>query len=224
MERYKEIITTKTINIDTQKEETTKKERLYVVKTWDELTREQKESEIDTHKEAIYEDYQEQLYQSWLYDLENLQLEIKNITFDNIYIDSNSQGAWIDSITNFQLHFDSIDIFGERIEIDDVNLTFRKYILNIEENDLYIYDYYINDDKMTKIKNTKKYKKWVKNIIDTINKWIDLVNTYAKTLIDNEYNYPYNLDSDDIYFLNDFFDGQEFVYELIEKDGEYQEK
>ncbi len=223
MKRFKEIITTKKINIDTAEEETTTKENLYCIKTWGELTRQQKEKAIEENQEIIYDDYQEVLYQGWLCDIDNLRYEIKNITFDNIYLDSNSQGGWIDSVKNFQLHFDSIDIFGERIEVDDVNLTFRKYILNIEENDLYIYDYYINDDKMAKIKNTKKYKKWVKNIIDTINKWIDLVNEYAKIMIENEYYSPYNLDNEnDADFLNNFFSDFTFNYELIKNEnGEY---
>ena len=223
MKRFKEIITTKKINIDTAEEETTTKENLYCIKTWEELTRQQKEKAIEENQENIYNDYQEVLYQGWLCDIDNLQYEIKNITFDNIYLDSNSQGGWIDSVKNFQLHFEGIEIFGEYVEVDDVDLHFCKYIENIKENDLYIYDYYINDDKMAKIKNTKKYKKWVKNIIDTINKWIDLVNEYAKIMIENEYHSPYNLDNeDDADFLNNFFSDYTFNYELVKNEnGEY---
>ena len=224
MKRFKEITTTKTINIDTSEEETTTKEKFYCIKAWEELTRKQKEKVIEENQEIIYNNYQDNLYQGWLCDLENLQYEIKNITFDNIYLDSNSQGGWIDSIKNFQLHFEGIEIFGDYVEVEDVDLHFCKYIENIKEDNLDLnINWSVDQEVYNKIVATKKYKKWVKNIIDTINKWINLVNEYAKIMIEYEYYSPYNLDNeDDADFLNNFFSDCTFNYELKkDKNGEY---
>ena len=64
---------------------------------------------------------------------------------------------------------------------------------------------------MDKIKNTKKYQKWLKKQRTLVSKWIQRVNEITKYMLDREYSYPYNLnDSDDVEWLANWFDGEEF--------------
>lgn len=213
MEKYKEIKTIKTINKETGKEEITETERNYIIKKWDELTREEKEKEIDNKKEAIYQYFQDDLYYIFKDTLEIIKEKYNNIDFDTVYIDSNSQGAWIDSIKNFKCYY-TIDIFGETIEIEDVNLHIRKYIDKIDQTNIYINDYYIEENLLNKIINTKKYKNFINKIIKDVNNWIDEINTACKEIIKNEYCYPYNLDDpDDVDYLNNYFCDDEFIIE-----------
>lgn len=213
MEKYKEIKTIKTINKETGKEEIKETERNYIIKKWDELTREEKEQEIDNKKESIYELYQDDLYQDFLYNLDYIKEKYNNIDFNTVYIDSNSQGAWIDSIKNFKCYY-TIDIFGETIEIEDINLHIRKYIDKIDQTNIYINDYYIEENLLNKIIKTKKYKNFINEIIKDVNNWIDEINAACAEIIKNEYCYPYNLDDpDDVDYLNNYFYDDEFIIE-----------
>ena len=211
MEKYKEIKTIKTINKETGKEEIKETERNYIIKKWDELTREEKEQEIDNKKEAIYEYYQEDLYYIFKDTLEIIKEKYNNIDFNTVYIDSNSQGAWIDSIKSFKCYY-NIDIFGETLEIQEIDLKIRKYIENITENDIYFYNYYIDSETLKKIENTKKYKNFINKIVKEVNAWIDEINAACKEIIKNEYSYPYNLDDqNDVDYLNNYFYDDEFI-------------
>ena len=134
-------------------------------------------------------------------------LDMMNIYFDNVYMDSNSQGWWIDSIKNFRYCDDGIDVFGEHIDIYDVDFKIRR---TIESFDIDIYEYYIDSDKLDRIKATKKYQKWEENIKKDIEKWVDRVNELCTDLGDAEYHTPYNLNNDDKYFLDMYFENIEF--------------
>jgi len=150
-------------------------------------------------------------------ELENIKEKYKNIDFETVYIDSNSQGAWIDSIKNFKCYY-NIDILGETLEINEIDLHIRKYIEEITENDIFLYEYYIDSEKMEKIKNTKKYQKFINEIIKDVNNWIEEINKECKYLIDNEYRYPYDInDPDDLEFLNNFFENEQFIFEEAKK-------
>lgn len=217
MERYKEITTIKTINKETGKEEIKETERNYTIKTWEELTTEEKEQEIDQHKESIYECYQNDLYEEFLITLDDIKERYNNIDFDTVYIDSNSQGAWIDSVKNFKCYY-NIDIFGETIEVVDIDLHIRKYIEEITENNINIYDYYLTLEEEKKIKNTKKYKNFINEIIKDVNNWINEINEACAVLIKNEYNYPSLLnDPEEADYLNNYFYDSEFIYEEKEE-------
>lgn len=213
MEKYKEIKTIKTINKETGKEEIKETERNYIIKKWDELTREEKEQEIDNKKEAIYQYFQDDLYYIFKDTLEIIKEKYNNIDFNTVYIDSNSQGAWIDSIKNFKCYY-TIDIFGETIEIEDIDLHIRKYIDKIDQANIYINDYYIEEKLHNKIIKTKKYKNFINKIIKDINNWIDEINAACAEIMKNEYCYPYNLDDpDDVDYLNNYFCDDEFIIE-----------
>lgn len=225
MERYKEIITNKTINLDTKEETITTTEKCYINKNWYELTEEQKEKAIENNFDNLYRFYQEELYNDWVYGLDYLKEEFKSITFDNIYLDGNSQGSWIDKIVNFKLHFDSLTVYNECLEVEDVDLHICKYIKEIEEQDVYIYDYYINTNKLERIKKTKKYKTWINKIIKEVNLWIDKVNELASYMIKNEYNTPTDLNNEEeANYINCYFENDVFTYELIKDEkGQYKE-
>lgn len=212
MKKYKEIETIKTIDLITGEETTKEKERKYTIKTWDELTTEEKEKEIEKNNEAIYTCYQEDLYEQFKYDIDYIREKYKNISFDDVYLDGCSQGSWIDKIKNFKVYY-NIDILGEQIEVNDIDLHIRKYIEEITENDINLYSYYIDDKKLQKIENTKKYKKFIDEIIKEINNFINDINDACKEIIKNEYCYPYNLnDPDDVEYLNNYFYESEFVF------------
>lgn len=217
MERYEEIKTITTKNLDTNETNTNETKRNYTIKTWSELTPEEKEKEIERNHESIYSCYQDDLYYMFKDELENIKERYKNIDFETVYIDSNSQGAWIDSIKNFKCYY-NIDILGETLEINEIDLHIRKYIEEITENDIFLYDYYIDSEKMEKIKNTKKYQKFINEIIKDVNNWIEEINKECKYLIDNEYRYPYDInDPDDLEFLNNFFENEQFIFEEAKK-------
>ena len=213
MKKYEETKIIVTKNTDTGETETKEIKRNYIIKELNELNNEEKEKEIEKNSELIYQDYQDQLYYIFMDELENIKEKYKNIDFETVYLDSNSQGGWIDTVKNFK-YYKNIDILGETIEISDIDLHIRKYIEEITEDDIFIYEYYIENDKIEKIKNTKKYQKFINEIIKEVNDWIKEINKACKTLIDNEYRYPWNInDNDDIDFLNNYFAGEEFIFE-----------
>ena len=213
MEKLKEITTIKTIDRETGKETVTEKERYYTIKKWDELTREEKEQEIDKNKESIYECFQDDLYYIFKDTLEIIKEKYNNIDFDTVYIDSNSQGNWIESISKFKCYY-TIDVFGENIEVANIDLHIRKYIENITEENIDIYNYYLTEEEEKRIKNTKKYKNFINKIVKEVNAWIDEVNAACAEIMKNEYIYPYNLnDPYDADYLNSYFYNEEFIIE-----------
>ena len=218
MERYKITTTTVTVNLDTKEINENKRTIFQVVKNWEELTREEKEAEIEKNSESIYQCYQEDLYQNYKFEIENIREKYQNIDFEDIYFDSSSHGSWIDRVKNFS-YKDTIDIFGEQVSIYDVDLHTRTYIQEISEEDLYIdFGYYIDAEKEEKIKSTKKYQDFIKDAVKNINNWIEDVNNAAKEMLSNEYCYPYNLDNkEDADYLAGYFYDAEFTFESEEE-------
>ena len=217
-QKITKIIRTK--DLDTNEETENKSEWIEITKNWEELTTEEKEKEIEKNSEEIYQQYQEDIYNNFLYDLEEIKEDFKNINFENIYLDSNSQGGWIDSVKNFKYQAEPIQIYGEDLDINEIDFKIRRYIEEITENDICIYDYYIDSEKLEKIQSTKKYQKWIAAIVQDVNNWIDRVNEAAAEVLKNEYSYPYNLnDGEDRYFLDNYFCDCDFTYteEIEEK-------
>ena len=224
MRKYVETTTKTVVDLDGKKiKEFITDETYYVVKTWDELTRKQKEEQIEKHCEDIEENYHDMLQFTYECDLEDLKKEFKEIGFDYIYLDSNSQGAWIDCIKDFRVDFPTIEVYGEIVELRDVDYMIRKYIENVEEKDLWFNQSYIECETWEKIIKTKKFKNWVQDILTVVNKWIDRVDKIVKPMFDGEYYYPSNLDNiDDVFFLDNYFSDTEFTYKLLEdENGDY---
>ena len=221
MKTYRKIVET-TIIDENNHEEKHLTETLHKVRTWQELTREEQEKEIENNKEGIYELYQNDLYENYKCELDNLRYDFKNIQFEDIYCDSNSQGWWIDSINKPYFHFET-SIYGITLNVYDIDISIRKYIQEINENDIDI-EYlnygnsFITIEEEQRIKNTKKYKDFIKGIVDYVNKWINQVNNICEEMCSKEYYYPYNLDdSEDKDYLDFYFENRDFEEEEIIK-------
>lgn len=179
----------------------------YIVKTWDELTEEEKEKEKERYYEEIDREWYDVLYNDFEEDLSDIQGRYKNIKFDDIYLDDNSHGWWIDRVKNFNYQVDDIVIYGELISLYDIDLTIHQIINHITEDDVVVEDYYIDDNKLEKIKATKKYEKWVNDIVEDVNKWIDEINEVCIKYMSN---YNYNYAPDD--FVEDYFKNNDIEF------------
>lgn len=178
----------------------------YIVKTWDELTEEEKEKEIERNCEILTNEWNNLCYENFEFELEDIKDSYKNIKFDDVYIDDNSQGWWIDRVKNFNYQVDDIEIYGESISLYDIDLTIHRIINHITEDDVVVEDYYIDSDKLKKIKATKKYQKWVNEIVKDVNKWIDEINEVCINYTRDIYDVP-----DD--FVEDYFINNEIEFE-----------
>jgi hypothetical protein len=209
MEKIKKIVETTLIDELGNETKNTYK-TLLTYKNWNELTREEKEKEIEKHYESIYTEYQDYVYEGFKAEIECIKELYKNIEFDDIYTDSNSQGWWVDRICGFKYLADDIEIFGETITIYDIDFKIRRLI---EDFEICLYDYYIDDKKMEKIRNTKKFKEWENKIKADIENWVDEINRACVYLGNAEYHTPYNLDDvDDRDFIENYFSDTEFVF------------
>lgn len=207
MRIIKEIIETTTI--ENEKIDKSIKVLEHTIRSWEELTREEKEKQIYDHSQAIYELYQEDMYLIYKEELEMLKQDFPHIDFEDIYLDSNSQGWWIDRIKGFRYEVDDLIVFNERVGVNDIDFKIRRLI---EDFDLDIWTYYIDSKTLSKIEKTKKYQNWVKKIEEDIQKWVDRVNTICTNLGDAEWNCPYNLDDEvDKDYLDNYFSDMEFT-------------
>lgn len=216
MRKIKEII--ETTIIENEKETKTKRVLEHTIRSWEELTREEKEKEIEKRHEQIYECYQEDMYMLYNDELERLKEDYPHIHFENIYLDSNSQGWWIDRIKGFHYDVDDLIVFNERVGISYVDFKIRKII---KDFDLDIWDYYIDSKTLSRIEKTKKYQNWYNNIRKDIQNWIDRVNTICSELCNSVYNYSSNLDDEvERDFLDNYFSDMEFTdtREVFEND------
>ena len=203
MRQFTKIVET-TIIYDTGEEKTTRKTR-HTIKNWQELSREEKEEEIEKHQEGIYEYYQDCNYEDYKCELENLKEDFKDISFEDIYLDSNSQGWWIDRVKDFKLHFDDIEIYNEILYID-YDMKIRQDINYIE---IYGSSYYgVSDEKWSKITSTKKYQNWIDKAQKRVDEWKNRVNDICYNLGHSEYNFP-SLEEDS-YIFDCYFEDTEF--------------
>ena len=157
------------------------------------------------NKEGIYEYYQDCNYEDYKCELENLKEDFKDISFEDIYLDSNSQGWWIDRVKDFKLHFDDIEIYNESLYID-YDMKIRQDINYIE---IYGSSYYgVSDEKWSKIINTKKYQNWIGKVQKRVDEWKNRVNDICYNLGHSEYNFP-SLEEDS-YIFDCYFEDTEF--------------
>ena len=218
METYKETI--KTITERNGETHTNEKEILHKIRQWDELTDDEKREQIKKYSEDIYEMYQNELYEDYKYELENIKTDFKNISFEDIYLDSNSQGGWIDRIVGFKM-YDEITIYGETIYINDVYFTIHRYI-DEEDFTIDLDNYYIETDKLKKIMNTKKFIKWYKEKNEEVKEWIQRINEAASYLLKNEYNCPSMLSiPEEKEWLDSYFSVIDFEDTEVLKDINY---
>ena len=157
------------------------------------------------NKEGIYEYYQDCNYEDYKCELENLKEDFKDISFEDIYLDSNSQGWWIDRVKDFKLHFDDIEIYNESLYID-YDMKIRQDIDYIE---IYSSSYRgISVKKWNKIISTKKYQNWINKAQKRVDEWKNRVNDICYNLGHSEYNFP-SLEEDS-YIFDCYFEDTEF--------------
>ncbi len=212
MKKYKEEVRTITTDIETGEVVDELKTDYYIIKNYEELTDKQKEEVVSKNYENISQDFFDNLYHDFQAEIEFIKEKYKDIKFDTIYLDENSQGKWIDSITKFEYLSSDINIFSENISVYDIDIHISKYIKNITEDNIYISDYYIDNEKMEKIKSTKKYKTWINKIINYVNKWIDEVNSLCEAYFD-EQDSCFCIESDPVI---SYFENTEFKYSLYD--------
>lgn len=178
----------------------------YVVKTWDELTEEEKEKQKEKYYDMLVNDWSNVLYNDFEEELADIQDRYKNIKFDDIYINDDSQGWCIDKIKNFKYQVDDINIYDESLSLYDIDFTICKIIKHITKDDVIVEDYYVDSDKLKKIKATKKYQKWVNKIVEDVNKWVDEINEVCINYMNDLYDMP-------DYFIDDYFINNEIEFE-----------
>ena len=83
MRKYRKIVKTTYID-ENNKIEKTKITTEHTIKTWDELTIDEKDKEIEKHNQDIYSSYQDYMYDNFIFGLDNLQYEFKNIKLSYI--------------------------------------------------------------------------------------------------------------------------------------------
>lgn len=176
----------------------------YVVKTWEELTKDEKEKKKENYCEEISSNWWELCYKGFEYGLEEIKEKYKNIKFENVYIEDGPRCWWVDRVEDFKYCTDSISIYDENISVDDIDLTIRETIEKINASDVIIDDYYIDSNKLERIKNTKKYQKWVEEIVQDVNNWVEEINNLCKDYMKKVYSIPDEFVED--YFRDDEFD------------------
>ena len=203
MRQFTKIV--ETTIIDDKGEAKTTRKTLHTIKSWQELSREEKEEEIEKHQEGIYEYYQDCNYEDYKCELENLKEDFKDISFEDIYLDSNSQGWWIDRVKDFKLHFDDIEVYNESLYID-YDMKIRQDIDYIE---IYSSSYRgISVKKWNRIISTKKYQNWIDKAQKRVDEWKNRVNDICYNLGHSEYNFP-SLEEDS-YIFDCYFKDTEF--------------
>lgn len=184
----------------------------YVVKSWEELTIEEQKTLIEEKEDLIMENWQYFAFEDFKYGIKEIKEKYKNIKFENVCIEDNSSGdLWVDRVEEFKYCTDSISIYDENISVDDIDLTIRETIEEINANDVIIDDYYIDSNKLERIKNTKKYQKWVEEIVQDVNNWVEEINNLCEDYMKKVYSIPNEFVKD--YFINDKF---EFYVDTID--------
>lgn len=173
----------------------------YIVKEWAELSEAEKEKELEKCNEWLsytWGNIVSENYENDIADIKDRYAK-KGIHFEDIYLETSYMRYWVDKIKNLSVNR-NIKIFGEDIEINDVYVKVGE---DVETDDIEIYEYYIDDAKLERIKATKKYQNFIEEIRKDLQDMLDEIDKAVKTLNYDEYNIP-----------------QEFIEEYME-DGEY---
>lgn len=211
----------------------------YIIKTWDELTDEEKEKEIEKNSEQLYCDYDNSEWEATEYCLNDLISNLKIIHFrDNdilktISFDDNSQGWWIDRVTEKNIFatcdtFDFSDIefekfYGQELKkIENLkNITgcycyFNQFQTDFESG-YYTFEELEKMSNITinnKLEYEKFYNAW-NEFKKEYNYFVEQFNLIINEYFDNRYNLPQD-------YIDFFFEDMEF--EFFEEVVEYENK
>ena len=178
--------------------------RKFIVKEWNELSSQEKENAIKQHQESIYLCWDDLCYEQYKQSLEELKTNLKYITFDDLYVDDNSQGFWIDKVKGFRVNIDE----NQNNSIENVDLKIRKFIEDIEYIDFFSspigkYVYLTPQEAL----ETKGFKRITKKLLKDFETFKNGINNIVKTYYDTHYDVPQD-------FVNDYMNDLEFEYEL----------
>lgn len=168
----------------------------FIIKKWNELTEQEKETQTKKYFELICNDWGDMLYDDFKMELNEIKNNLKYIDFDFVYADDNSQGFWIDSIKDFK-----INIENKKNYIDDIEFTIHKYIEDI--NFLRINGTW---EKIEDFENKNGFKKLIKEI----KKDFEIFQNGINNAVKNYYYNIYDINSD---FIESYFEDMEFEFE-----------
>ena len=164
----------------------------FIVKSWDELTQEEKEKQINKYQEIIWEDNERGCYDDFLWRISDLKSRLKYITFDDLYIDENSQGYWIEKVNKFNIY---IELDGN--VIDDIDFRIRKYIDDIQTIRI--------NNEWWRIEEVAEC-----NIVNELKNEFELFKNEINDAVKEYFNRIWDIDED---FINFWFEGMEFEFE-----------
>lgn len=211
----------------------------YIVKTWDELTEEEKKEKINKNWEDIAIEWDNREWGIAVNRINNLKNELKIIgfngeVFDTFYFADNSQGWWIDKIITKKIYancdtfdFNEVDFeFGrcnqslKNIEDIDTNCIGCYCYFNAFQTD-FENDYYTYNDLelMANFKNSNdelEYKEFNQAWNEFKKEYNYFVSEF-NSIVQDYFDYRYDISDD---FIEEYFDGAEFEFLSEVKENE----
>lgn len=172
--------------------------KTYVVKTWKELTDEEKEIQKKNYSENLLIAWGDMLCIDFDFEIAALKQKLKYIKFDNVYVDDNSQGFWVDLVKNVECY-----INNKTKNIYGFDFTIRKYIDDITWVD-------IDNDcvEFEKLKTMTGYKTLAKEL----EKDFEIFKNGINELVKYHYDNLYYITED---FIESYFEDMEFEFEEL---------
>lgn len=165
----------------------------FIVKDWKELTEEEKNAEITKYQETLNDFWGDFCYDNFKYNIEELKSRLKYITFDEVYVDENSQGYWIESIHNFNINIDIDDNI-----IDDIEFGRCKLIGNIK--------YFRLNNEWVTLEDVTEC-----DIVNELKIEFETFKFGINKIVYDYFDEIYNMDKN---FINEFFEDLEFEFEV----------
>lgn len=169
----------------------------YVVKSWQELTPEEKEAEKKKNADDIYYLNDEMCWNEYKWAFEELKNKLKYFSIDDIYFDDNSQGWWLENYKKFEL-----DYWQKEKHAEDFLFTITQHCLPDELKEIQI------DGEMKTIEEwqeTKGYKK----LATEIKKEFDMFAEELTEIVTKYFDDRWNLTDEEI---EGYFEDMEFEF------------
>jgi hypothetical protein len=211
----------------------------YIVKTWDELTEEEKQEKIHSNWEDLYFEWDNGLWDETMNCLNDLLSELKIIDFvgdvlDTFSFDDNSQSWWIERIKTKNINafcdtfdFNEVDFdFGRRnqslLKMEDIENTFVGCYCYFNQFQTDFESGYYNYSDLEIMSNTKnkngdlEYKEFNHAWNEFKKEYNYFVEQFNK-LINAYFDDRYDMDE---YFIDNYFEDMEFEFfkEVVENE------
>ena len=183
----------------------------YIVKTWDELTEEEKQEKIHNNWEDLVMEWDNGLWDETMNRLNDLLSELKIIRFngdvlDTFSFDDNSQGWWIGRIKTKNIIafcdefiFNEVDFdFGRR---NQFQTDFEDGYYNYNDLELMANEKAQNDNGLIHVEFNKAWKKFKKEYNYFVEQFNKIINDY--------FDDRYDMDEE---FIDNYFEDMEFEF------------